>query len=211
MSLTHKVFGIRSCNEVITGMRQRPCLEYDIKRCLAPCVATICTEERYSIAVADTKLFLEGRNQELAEQLRGRMLDASSTSDSKKRRSCATPCGRSKAVRERQQKMASVELGDRDVLGVKVGASGAVVQVFIVRGRACHRACRVRLGRRGERRIRERRHRGAIQQFYSDHEPPPEIHVPWPPPDQPLLETGSGNRRTAEVRIVMPQRGTKKA
>ena len=43
MSLTHKVFGIRSCNEVITGTRQRPCLEYDIKRCLAPCVATICT------------------------------------------------------------------------------------------------------------------------------------------------------------------------
>ena len=38
------------------------------------------------------------------------------------------------AVRERQQKMASAELGDRDVFGVKVGASGAVVQVFIVRG-----------------------------------------------------------------------------
>src|SRR6188474_1669302 len=44
MSLTHKVFGIRSCNEVITGTRHRPCLEYDIKRCLAPCVAAICSE-----------------------------------------------------------------------------------------------------------------------------------------------------------------------
>ena len=51
MALTHKVFGIRSCNEVITGMRQRPCLEYDIKRCLAPCVVTICSEERYAVAV----------------------------------------------------------------------------------------------------------------------------------------------------------------
>ncbi len=77
MSLTHKVFGIRSCNEVITGTRQRPCLEFDIKRCLAPCVATICSEERYAVAVADTRLFLEGRNQELADQLRGRMLEAS--------------------------------------------------------------------------------------------------------------------------------------
>jgi excinuclease ABC subunit C len=38
MALTHRLFGIRSCNEVITGKRARPCLEYDIKRCIAPCV-----------------------------------------------------------------------------------------------------------------------------------------------------------------------------
>src|SRR5919202_2717757 len=42
MSLTHRLFGIRSCNEAITGKRGRPCLEYDIKRCIAPCVDTIC-------------------------------------------------------------------------------------------------------------------------------------------------------------------------
>src|SRR6187399_192686 len=42
MTLTHRLFGIRSCNEVITGKRGRPCLEYDIKRCIAPCVAEIC-------------------------------------------------------------------------------------------------------------------------------------------------------------------------
>ena len=43
MALTHRLFGIRSCNEVITGQRGRPCLEYDIKRCIAPCVDTICS------------------------------------------------------------------------------------------------------------------------------------------------------------------------
>src|SRR5262247_1919650 len=73
MTLSHRVFGIRSCNEVITGQRPRPCLEYDIKRCLAPCVAEICTEEQYGIAVANTKLLLEGRNDELTERLRARM------------------------------------------------------------------------------------------------------------------------------------------
>src|SRR6266513_4742434 len=41
MSLTHKLFGIRSCNETITGERARPCLEFDIKRCVAPCVREI--------------------------------------------------------------------------------------------------------------------------------------------------------------------------
>src|SRR6202158_3701462 len=47
MALTHRLFGIRSCNEVITGMRERPCLEYDIKRCIAPCVDTICSAAAY--------------------------------------------------------------------------------------------------------------------------------------------------------------------
>ena len=51
MALTHRLFGIRSCNEVITGKRGRPCLEYDIKRCIAPCVDTICSPEEYARAV----------------------------------------------------------------------------------------------------------------------------------------------------------------
>ena len=46
MSLAHRLFGIRSCNEVIDGRRDRPCLEYEIKRCLAPCVEAICSIDR---------------------------------------------------------------------------------------------------------------------------------------------------------------------
>src|ERR1700741_2370194 len=46
MSLTHRLFGIRSCNEGITGRRGRPCLEYDIKRRIAPCVDKLCTSDK---------------------------------------------------------------------------------------------------------------------------------------------------------------------
>src|SRR6478672_6851073 len=77
MGLAHRLFGIRSCNEVITGQRGRPCLEYDIKRCIAPCVAEICSQEQYGVAVANAKLLLEGRNDELIDTLRERMVDAS--------------------------------------------------------------------------------------------------------------------------------------
>src|SRR5206468_3407662 len=77
MSLTHRLFGIRSCNEVITGERGRPCLEYDIGRCIAPCVRELCGPDRYAAAVQHTKLFLEGRNEELVIQLRERMAEAS--------------------------------------------------------------------------------------------------------------------------------------
>src|SRR3954465_11544885 len=51
MALSHQLFGIRSCNEVITGQRNRPCLEYDIKRCIAPCVEAICGPAEYARAV----------------------------------------------------------------------------------------------------------------------------------------------------------------
>src|SRR3990167_5385268 len=76
MSLTHKLFGIRSCNEVITGERARPCLEFDIKRCAAPCVREICSEDEYRLAVEHTKLFLEGRSEELVGTLGDRMIAA---------------------------------------------------------------------------------------------------------------------------------------
>src|SRR5262245_6707304 len=76
MSLTHRLFGIRSCNEVITGKRGRPCLEYDIKRCIAPCVDSLCSAEDYGRAVQVTQLFLEGKNDELLKTLKGRMTDA---------------------------------------------------------------------------------------------------------------------------------------
>src|SRR3954468_4764090 len=58
MSLTHRLFGIRSCNEVITGKRGRACLEYDIKRCIAPCVDAVCSPDEYRRAVEMTQLFL---------------------------------------------------------------------------------------------------------------------------------------------------------
>src|SRR6476469_7471839 len=78
MALTHRLFGMRSCNEVITGQRGRPCLEYDIKRCIAPCVDAICSAEQYSEAVQLTEMFLEGRNDELIKTLETRMADAAS-------------------------------------------------------------------------------------------------------------------------------------
>src|ERR1700730_6613866 len=76
MALTHRLFGIRSCNEVITGKRGRPCLGYELKRCIAPCVDTVCSPEEYGRAVELTQLFLEGKNEELTRTLRARMLEA---------------------------------------------------------------------------------------------------------------------------------------
>jgi excinuclease ABC subunit C len=210
MSLTHKLFGIRSCNEVITGQRPRPCLEYDIKRCLAPCVAAICSPEQYAVAVADTRLFLEGRNQELADQLHGRMLEAAAGERFEQAAQLRDAMRTVQAVRERQQKMASNELGDRDVFGVKLGAQGSVVHVFLVRsGRVVERiefVTDARENAASDADVLE----AAVQQFYQEQLPPPEIHLPVQLAEQELIEAWLSGKVGRRARLVVPQRGDKK-
>ena len=218
MALTHKMFGIRSCNEVITGVRARPCLEYDIGRCLAPCVATICSEERYRMAVADTRMFLEGRNEELAGQLRARMTSAASEERFEEAAQLRDAIRTIEAVRERQQKMATAGLNDRDVIGLRVGTEGAVVQVFVFRGgRVIERfELQTDLSALGapapgrvvpsDAEILEI----ALQQLYTDTVPPPEIDVPVEPQDRDVLEAWLAARAERKVRIIVPQRGDKK-
>ena len=220
MALTHKIFGIRSCNEVITGTRGRPCLEYDIKRCLAPCVVSICSQERYAVAVADTRLFLEGRNEELADQLEARMHEAAEGERYEEAAQLRDAMHTVHTLAERQQKMATAELGDRDVFGVKLGARGAIVQVFIVRaGRVADRIefawdtdglPAVALAEAGASATEAEVLEAAVQQFYGEHVPPPEVHVPAMLAERELLESWLADRAGRKVKLMVPQRGDKK-
>src|SRR6187401_2399775 len=118
MALTHRLFGIRSCNEVITGDRARPCLEYDIHQCIAPCVREICSGDQYAAAVHDTRLFLEGRNDELVADLRRRMTEAAGDERFEQAAQLRDALRTIETQNTRHQKMAGVELGDRDAFGL---------------------------------------------------------------------------------------------
>src|SRR3989475_1362902 len=211
MALTHRLFGIRSCNEVITGKRGRPCLEYDIKRCIAPCVDAICSAEEYGRAVTLTQLFLEGKNEELVKTLKGRMVAAAEGERFEEAAQLRDAMRTVQTLHDRQQKMATVEFGHRDVFGLKVGPAGLVVQVFQVRhGRVVER---VELGT--EDAIAGSREpdvlQAALQQFYELRGAPPEIHAPIEPEDREALESWLSDRARHRVRIVVPQRGEKRA
>ena len=213
MSLTHRLFGIRSCNEVITGKRGRPCLEYDIKRCIAPCVDTICTADEYAGAVAMTQLFLEGKNDELVKTLRRRMLEAAAGERFEEAAQLRDAMRTVQTLHDRQQKMATAELGHRDVFGLKLGPAGVAMQVFQIRsGRVVER---VELGtEEADHAIGGSREgdvlAAAIQQFYELRGAPPEIHVPSEPEEREALEAWLSDRAGRRVRIVVPQRGEKR-
>jgi excinuclease ABC subunit C len=211
MALAHRLFGIRSCNEVITGQRGRPCLEYDIKRCIAPCVAEICSQEQYGVAVANARLLLEGRNDELIDTLRERMVDASEQQRFEEAAQLRDALRTVQILRDRQQKVATAQLGDRDVFGLKVGPSGSAMQVFAMRGG----------------RVIERLDLGAdpsgivgrdadvlqatLQQFYEMRLPPAEIDLPVEIEDGEAIEEWLSSRAGRRVKILVPQRGDKRA
>jgi excinuclease ABC subunit C len=239
MALTHKLFGIRSCNEAITGARARPCLEYDIHRCIAPCVREICTDEQYSVAVQHTRLFLEGRNDELVGQLKERMTEAAADERFEQAAQLRDALRTIETLQQRQQKMTGTGLGDRDAFGIKVGPAGAVVQVFQVRGGkvvervelastdAVRSLTDVRYPISDSRDpITDNRwtatdHSGgmegeilqaALEQFYSERAAPPEIHLPLElsATETETVEAWLTDKSEHRVRIVVPKRGEKR-
>jgi excinuclease ABC subunit C len=211
MVLSHRLFGLRSCNEVINGRRGRPCLEYDIKRCIAPCVAELCTEERYGVAVENTKLLLEGRTEELADTLRERMQGAADAERFEEAAQLRDALRTVQTLAERQQKLATPQTSDRDVFGLKVGPSGGVIQVFAMRG-----------GRVVER-VELAIEAGAVSggdadvmgavlgQFYERRVPPPEIDLPLDIEDDEAMAQWLSGLAGRKVRLLVPQRGDRKA
>jgi excinuclease ABC subunit C len=216
MSLSHRLFGLRSCNEEITGRRGRPCLEYDIKRCLAPCVESVCTREDYARAVGDARLFLEGRTEELLVGLRTRMVEAASAERFEQAAQLRDAARTVQQVRERQQKMATVGFGDRDVFGIKTGPAGASIQVFEVRhGRVIERIDLLAesVAETGPDAISDptaEALQATLPQFYADREVPPEIHLPVELAEAEVIEAWLTERAGRRVHLVVPKRGEKR-
>jgi excinuclease ABC subunit C len=210
MALAHRLFGIRSCNEVITGQRSRPCLEYDIKRCIAPCVAEICGQERYAAAVDDARLLLEGRTGELADTLQARMTEAAEAERYEEAAQLRDARRTVQTLRDREQKVATPGLGDRDVFGLKVGPSGGAIQVFAMRGgRVVERvelAVEPGVAHRDPDVLQ-----AALQQFYEDRVPPAEINLPLEIEEVEALEPWLSARAGRRVRITVPRRGDRRA
>jgi excinuclease ABC subunit C len=211
MKLAHQMFGIRSCNEVITGQRGRPCLEYDIKRCVAPCVAEICSEDDYRGAVANTRLLLEGRTDELVATLRLRMEEAASAERYEEAAHARDAIRTVEALRDRQQKIATPGFGDRDVFGLKVGPSGGAVHVFAMRGGRVVERVELAIEPGG---IDDRDAavlQASLQQFYEDRVAPGEVDLPVAIDDRDDIEAWLSARAGRRVRVGVPQRGDRRA
>ena len=204
--LVRKLFGIRSCKETLNGQRPRPCLQYQIKRCLAPCVAEVCSLDRYRQSCEDARLFLEGRTEEVVKRLRGEMEQAAADDRFEEAASVRDQI-RALERLESPQKITTTDLEERDLFGVHVEGERAAVQAFSVRdGKVVAREGFL-LDRLTE---PEAVLANTIQQFYAaGRYVPRELLVADEILDRELLEQWLTERRGTLVRIRTPQRGEK--
>ncbi|HEX3554347.1 MAG TPA: excinuclease ABC subunit UvrC [Thermoanaerobaculia bacterium] len=133
IKLVQKLFQIRVCRIEIDGSLARPCLYYDMHRCLGPCVAGLTTKQAYDEAVEQARLFLAGRNDQLARRLKREMWEAAEAEDYERAAQLRDTLGEVEAISQRR-KLSSVEDEDLDVYGFHVSSGNATVASLVMRG-----------------------------------------------------------------------------
>ncbi|WP_074011967.1 excinuclease ABC subunit UvrC [Candidatus Sodalis sp. SoCistrobi] len=131
LALLQKLFPIRQCEDSVYRNRSRPCLQYQIGRCLGPCVAGLVSDEEYQQQVDYVRLFLSGKDQQVLNQLVERMELASRALNFE---DAARARDQIQAVRRVTEKQfVSGDREDLDVIGVAFDAGMACVHVLFIR------------------------------------------------------------------------------
>lgn len=201
-----KVIPLRTCPDAVFRNRSRPCLEYQIKRCLAPCCLPV-DPEQYQRHLREAMLLLEGKSQQLLRQLRAEMEQAANElrfEDAARLRDRIRAIER---TQERQQ-VSAYHRGDLDVWGVyREGGFLEAVVLFLRQGKlTSHQRYSLADLEFADRDILSM----LLQQFYQGERfIPDEILVPIELDDSDTLAEWLSERKQQRVSIVHPQRGDK--
>jgi excinuclease ABC subunit C len=131
LALLQKLFPIRQCENSVYRNRSRPCLQYQIGRCLGPCVKGLVSEEEYKAQVEYVRLFLAGKDQQVLTQLIGRMEEASKALHFEEAGRIRDQIQAVRRVTERQFVSGNSE--DLDVIGVSFESGMACLHVLFIR------------------------------------------------------------------------------
>jgi excinuclease ABC subunit C len=201
-----KVFLLRNCSDAMFASRTRPCLQYQIKRCAAPCVGRV-DEAAYGALVADAERFLDGKSTAVQANLAREMSEASAAMEFER---AAALRDRIKALTQVQQSQGINPEGvaEADVVAVHLDHGQACVQVFFIRANQSW----------GNRDFYPKTGAGAeepeileafLTQFYDDKEPPRLVLLSHPVENPDLVAEALSVRAGRKVELAMPQRGEK--
>ena len=206
LEVIKKVVPLRSCADTVLYNRQRPCLEYQIRRCAAPCCLKIAHDE-YRGLVKQAIGILEGKTAATIKELSDKMEAAS---EELRFEEAAAWRDRVDVVKAYQAgySLVSFRDEDRDVFGLVREGNVAVLCVILVRGGRLAETKTFTLEDVGV--ADEELLESGIQQFYEgQREIPPEILVPKELENASMLEAGLTAKRGAKVTLHSPQRGSK--
>jgi excinuclease ABC subunit C len=202
------MFPFRTCSKPVTGTDSRPCLEYHMKRCIAPCTGAASREE-YAEVIRQVILFLEGKDDIVVNQLRETMEEAAEALDFEKASILRDQIKAIHNVIEGQRISAMVK-GDQDAVAIVPNGDQALAQVFFVRGgKLIGRDSFMVQGAEGE--TQEQVMTNFVQQFYaSSLYIPPLLLLQCAVDETEVLRGWLAKRRGGRVEIEIPSRGPKK-
>ena len=208
LDLTKKLFPWRSCTKEITGKDARPCLDYYIKRCIAPCTA-FCTKEEYDEVIEDVILFLEGKSDDVLRRLRDQMERAAEQMEYERAAQVRDQLRSIERTVERQM-VSTTRKEDVDLFGVAREGDQACVQVFFVRGtQMIGRDTFVLEGVRDE--TDSAVLTNFLLQYYEGAQYIPKlVAIPADPEDRETIEELLTEKRGSLVEVRVPERGEKK-
>ena len=209
LNLVQKLFQIRQCDDPFFKNRTRPCLQYQIKRCSAPCVGHI-DREKYMEDIARSVMFLEGKNEKVIQTLLKPMQEASKQLEFERAAHYRDQIASLRRIQESQH--ITVPKGEGDIIACAIREGQANVQAFYIRGGR-------NLGNKSwfPRHSREETAAAIIHAFITQHyltgrnhdQIPPAIYVSHKPEDTELLEKLLSQRKHKAVRIHHRLRGEK--
>ena len=210
LHLVNKHFQLRTCSDAELASRRRPCLQYQIKRCPAPCVIDI-DKAWYGEQVRSVALFLEGRHDELSGELTQRMRDASRDMEFELAAIYRDQLRAVEAVREGQRVVAMKDV-DQDVIGLY--REGSLVEILVLEVRAGRVTDTVSFSLRAVELPDDEVLAGFLNQYYAGQERlaaviPDEILVSILPDGAEGVAEWLGEIRGKKVLIFVPQRGSK--
>lgn len=209
IDLIRKLYCIRSCNRNLPRDigKDRPCLNYHIKQCKAPCQNYISREE-YRTSVEEAIRFLNGHYDDILKDLQARMDEASENLEFEKAIELRELIGSVKAIAQKQ-KMTDSSGEDRDILAVEQDEEDAVVQVFFIRGGRLIGRDHFFLKNAAED-TRSEILSSFIKQFYAGTPfIPSELMLQEHLEEQELLEQWLSKKKEQRVHIRVPQKGEK--
>jgi len=204
LRLMRKLFPLRSCRTLTS---RRPCLEYHIKRCLAPC-AELVDAATYAEMIKEVCLLLEGRSDAVARSLRQKMMAAAEDMEFEQAAILRDQLAAVEKITEKQNIVTGA--GDQDAIGLARSALGTCAQVFFIRsGKMIGRDHFLLSGTEQEE--DEVVLTAFIQQYYSQAAfIPREVLLPMKVEEQELLGDWLSQVKGSRVGVETPKRGTKK-
>lgn len=203
LNLMQKLFKVRNCEDSVFRNRSRPCLQYQIGRCSAPCVGKV-AEAEYAESVRRASLFLEGRSDELTGQLTAAMETASEQLEFEEAARLRDLVASIRTLQARQY--VDGRAADLDVLACAMQGSAACVLLLAFRdGR--NLGTRAFFPKTNGEESAEEVLGAFVSQYYAEQLPPQEIVLDREIPDAPLIEAALAEAAGRKVQLKWSVRG----